>query len=85
MGLLKRLAYLLSGRQGKHKRYHGGNFHKRHLGRAVLPKTNSALTASELENEVCPMCKNHCSLSMPKCEKGKAYAREHKAQTKGVS
>lgn len=85
MGLLKRLAYLLSGKQGRHRGHHGGKFHKRHWGKTVVPTPSDALLSSELQSEVCPMCKNHCSLSLPKCDKGKAYAKEHQTQVKGVS
>ncbi len=85
MGLLKRMAYLLFGRQGRHRGHQGGKFHKRHWGRTVVPTPSDTFVSSELQSEVCPMCKNHCSLSTSKCEKGKAYAQEHQTQVKGVS
>ena len=85
MGLLKRLAYLLSGKQGRHRGHHGGKFHKRHQGRTVVSTPNAVLVSSELQAEVCPMCKNHCSLATPKCDKGKTYAQEQQIQVKGIS
>ena len=36
----------------------------------------------DLENgeQFCPLCKNHCNLSTPKCKRGKEYAEQRVGQ-----
>jgi hypothetical protein len=85
MGLLKRLAYLLSVEKRNHRQHHRGDFHKRCFGRSGLMKTNPVSLSNKIESEFCLMCKNHCNLAMVKCEKGKAYAMEIKSKAMGAS
>lgn len=57
----------------KHHRRYRGRFHHSAAGRCVA--TEKSLSLKEATGgDRCPLCKNHCSLSAPQCERGREYA-----------
>ena len=55
----------------RHGHHHGRGF-QRNLSRAY--GESPAWDQEPGKAKVCPLCKNHCSLSSPQCERGRLYA-----------
>lgn len=62
------------------RREHRHHRHGHHHGRSFQQKLSRPYGESPVREqsvgkaEVCPLCKNHCSLSSPQCERGRLYA-----------